>query len=115
MSDLSDLTKKIIQYRDDRDWKQFHNPKDLALSLMLEAGELAEHFQWQTEEEMNEYVAKHREEIGEELADALHVILIMCHDMNIDLIEVSKKKMQKNAAKYPVEKSKGNHTKYDKL
>lgn len=54
MAEIQDLTEKIIKYRDDRDWKQFHNPKDLALSLMLEAGEVAEHFQWKSKEEMEE-------------------------------------------------------------
>lgn len=115
MSEIKDLTEKIIKFRDDRDWKQFHNPKDLALSLMLEAGELAEHFQWMTNEEMENYLKEHKEEIGEELADVLHVILILAHDAGIDLIDISHKKMEKNIKKYPVDKARGNHTKYNKL
>jgi NTP pyrophosphatase (non-canonical NTP hydrolase) len=115
MSDLKSLTDKAIKFRDDRDWKQFHNPKDIAISLSLEAGEVLEHFQWKNQAEIEEHVQKNREAIGEELADVLLHLLIMSHDMNIDLPQAFEKKMKKNEKKYPVEKSKGNHKKYTEL
>ena len=71
MSDIKELTKKIVAFRDARDWKQFHNPKDVALSLMLEAAEVGEHFQWKNEKEIQAYIKQHKNNIGEELADTL--------------------------------------------
>lgn len=115
MSSITTLTEKIINFRNERDWQQFHRPKDLAISLALEAGEVMEHFQWKSEEEIQEYLKTHQEEIGDELADVFNYLLIMAHDFGIDLAAVSERKIEKNALKYPVEKSKGKHTKYDKL
>lgn len=115
MNSISDLTKRIIAFRDARNWKQFHNPKDVALSLVLEATEVMEHFQWKNPNEISSHVNDHREEISEELADVFYWILLMSHDLNIDIQEALLKKMQKNELKYPVGKSKGSHTKYTKL
>lgn len=115
MSDIQELTKKIVKFRDDRDWKQFHNPKDLAISLSLEAGELMEHFQWKNKEEIEKYVVENKEEIGEELADVFYWVLLIAHDLKIDPATALKKKLIKNDKKYPVEKAKGRHTKYNKL
>lgn len=115
MTDLSELQKRIIAFRDDRNWKQFHNPKDVALSLVLEATEVLEHFQWKNEGEVKEYLSKHKGEVAEELADTLYWVLLMAHDLNIDLVKVSEKKLHKNEKKYPINKSADNHTKYDKL
>lgn len=115
MYNVEELTKKIIAFRDARDWKQFHNPKDVALSLVLEAGEVIEHFQWKSKEEIEEYVETHKEHIGEELADVLYWVLLMSHDLKIDILDALDKKIKKNDEKYPVEKAKGNHTKYNKL
>jgi len=115
MDKLDLLIKKIIEFRNKRDWKQFHNPKDLAISLSLEASEVLEHFQWKNDEEMKSYVKTHKKEIGEELADVLYWILLMGHDLNIDVFEMLKIKMKNNEEKYPVKKAKGVHTKYDKL
>jgi len=115
MKSLKELTKRIVDFRDARDWKQFHNPKDLAISLVLEAGEVMEHFQWKNKEEMEKYVIEHKDEIGDELADTLYWILLMSHDLNIDVIKSFEKKMDKNESKYSVEKAKGKHTKYNKL
>lgn len=115
MKSLKELTKRIVDFRDARDWKQFHNPKDLAISLVLEAGEVMEHFQWKNKEEMDKYVIEHKNEIGDELADTLYWILLMSHDLNIDVIKCFEKKMEKNEQKYSVEKAKGKHTKYNKL
>lgn len=115
MKNISDLTNRIIAFRDARDWKQFHNPKDLALSLVLEAGEVMEHFQWKDNEEMERYVKENNITIGEELADVLYWVLLMSHDLDINVLEALEKKIVKNEEKYPIEKARGNHTKYTKL
>lgn len=115
MKNINDLTKRIIAFRDARDWKQFHNPKDLAISMVLEAGEVMEHFQWKNKEEIEKYIKTNKAEIGEELADVLYWVLLMGHDLKIDVSEALKKKILKNEEKYPVEKAKGRHTKYNKL
>lgn len=115
MNKTDELTKRIIAFRDARDWKQFHNPKDLSLSLVLEATEVMEHFQWKNKEEIEKYIIEAKVEIGEELADVLYWVLLMGHDLNIDVLDALDEKMKKNEAKYPVEKAKGKHTKYTKL
>ena len=112
---LEDLQKKIIAFRDARDWKQFHTPKDLATGLCLEAGEVAEHFLWKDEKELAEYLKTNKEEIGDEMGDVLNYLLIMANDFGIDLLDATDKKIDKNAQKYPVEKAKGRHTKYTEL
>jgi Predicted pyrophosphatase len=115
MKNIEELTEKLIAFRDARDWKQFHKPKDVALSLVLEACEVMEHFQWKNDEEIQKYVVDAKEEIGEELADVLNWILIMSHDLDINILEALEKKILKNAEKYPVEKAKGNAKKYTEL
>jgi NTP pyrophosphatase (non-canonical NTP hydrolase) len=115
MSDVKAILARILAFREARDWKQFHNPKDLSISLALEAAEVMEHFQWKNKEEMEKHVEEHREEIGEELADVLYWVLLMGNDMNIDIFRALESKMDKNEKKYPVEKAKGKHTKYNKL
>jgi len=109
------LVKRIVDFRNARDWKQFHNIKDMSLSLVLEASEVLEHSQWKNEKELEEYVKSHKDEIGEELADALYWILLIAHDNDIDVFEAANKKLTKNEAKYPVEKAKGRHEKYNQL
>ena len=115
MEKIDEITKRIVDFRNARDWKQFHNPKDLSLSLVLEATEVMEHFQWKSKEEMEKYIVEAKEEIGDELADVLYWVLLMSHDLNIDVLGALDEKMKKNEAKYPVEKAKGKHTKYNKL
>lgn len=115
MENLNDLIKKIVEFRDARDWRQFHNPKDVAISLLLEAAEVLEHFQWKNEKEMSDYVKSCKDEIGEELADVLYWVLLMSRDLDIDIVEALEDKLEKNDKKYPVEKAKGKHTKYNKL
>jgi dCTP diphosphatase len=115
MSDIAKLTEKIVKFRDARNWKQFHNPKDVALSLTLEAGEFMEHFQWKNEKEIKEYVLKNREAIGDELADVLYWTLLAFYDLGIDPSKALEKKLIKNEKKYPVEKTKGKHKKYTEL
>ena len=115
MKKIKDLTKRIIAFRDARDWKQFHNAKDVALSLVLEAGEVMEHFQWKNKAEIEKYIETNKTDIGEELADVLYWVLLMSHDLKIDVLDALEKKIKINEEKYPVEKAKGKHTKYTKL
>lgn len=111
----SSLLQRILDFRRARDWEQFHNPKDVALSLVLESAEVMEHFQWKNAEEMKKHIETHKEEIGDELADVLYWIFLMGHDFDIDVFEALERKIEKNEAKYPVDKSKGSHVKYNKL
>ena len=105
-SKLKDITSKIIELRDDRYHKQFHNPKDLALSMVLEASELLEHFQWKSAEEIEQYVDEHKNEISDVLADVLYWVLLMSHDLDINIIKVLDKKIDKNGNDSPKEKPK---------
>jgi NTP pyrophosphatase (non-canonical NTP hydrolase) len=115
MANTDKLLKKILAFREARDWKQFHNPKDLAISLSLEASEVLEHFQWKSKEEINEYIKTNKEQIGEEIADVLYWVILLANDINIDLEKAFNKKMEKNEKKYPVKKARGRHTKYNRL
>ncbi len=112
---LHDLQLAIRKFCDDRDWDQFHNPKDLAISLTLEATEVLEHFQWKNAEEMEEHSRTNKTEVGEELADVFYWVLLLSNKLDINLVEAFQKKMSKNEAKYPIEKAKGSHKKYTEL
>lgn len=104
--------KEILKFRDDRDWKQFHNPKDLAISISLEAAELLEIFQWSAED-----VVCHEkmDRIREELADVINYCVLMADACGLDLDEIIREKIKKNREKYPVEKSYGSKEKYTEL
>ena len=115
MTNLGDLTEKIVSFRDARDWKQFHNVKDMALSLMLEAGEVGELFQFKSEADLKKVVESKRERLGEELSDVLYWVLLMAHDSGIDLERSFANKMKRNEEKYPLEKARGNNRKYTEL
>ena len=115
VSDIKRLTEKIKKFRDERDWKQFHNHKDMALSLVLEASEVLEHFQWKKPEEVNAHGKVCKDEIAEELADVAMYLFELADNLGIDLPEAIEAKLKKNAEKYPVQKAKGKHTKYNKL
>lgn len=115
MPDIKQLTEKIIKFRDARDWKQFHNPKDMAMDLSIEAAEVLELFLWKDKQEIDEYIKKNKEEISDELADVFYTILLISHDLKIDIAQALEGKIKKNDKKYPVEKAKGVHTKYNKL
>ena len=108
-------TVRARKFCDEREWAQFHNPKDTAISLSLEAAEVLEHFQWKSPEEIKDYLAHHRGDIADELADVFYWVLLMCDYLQIDLSTAFEAKMRKNELKYPVEKARGRHTKYDKL
>jgi dCTP diphosphatase len=115
MSDLKKLTAAVLKFRNARDWKQFHNPKDVAISLALEAAELLEHFQWKTPAQVETHLKSKKEDISDELADVLYWVLTLGHDLGIDLSAALRRKLVKNARKYPVAKARGRITKYTDL
>jgi NTP pyrophosphatase (non-canonical NTP hydrolase) len=112
---LSDLTARVLAHRDERDWSQFHTPKELAISLAVESAELLALMQWKSGDELRASLEHDRERLQDELADVLHSILLFAHDQNVNLGVALDAKLQKDAVKYPVEKSRGRAEKYDKL
>lgn len=98
----------LLKFREDRDWKQFHTPKNLACSISIEAAELLEQFQWADK-------PKDLNKVKNEIADIFIYLLYLCHDLNIDLIKTTEFKIILNDCRYPVNKSKGNSNKYDEL
>jgi NTP pyrophosphatase (non-canonical NTP hydrolase) len=100
MSDIQELTRLINEFRDERNWRQYHNPKDLAISISLEASELLADFQWKTSEEALE---ANSDNIKEEIADVLIYSLMLCSDLNLNLTEIIKDKLIKNGNKYPLQ------------
>ena len=115
MSEIKEITGKIIQFRDERDWMQFHDPKNMAVSIILEASELLEHFQWKTKEEVEKYVMQNKSEIKDEIADIALYLFELADNLGISLSSAMEEKLKKNATKYPIEKAKGKHIKYNKL
>lgn len=115
MSQISDLTDFLIRFRDERNWAQFHNSKDLAIALSIEAAELNEIFLWKNAEEVTGVERDDREKIADELADVLVYALMFAHRNGFDVEQIIRDKMKKNGEKYPVHKAKGNSTKYDQF
>ena len=113
--DLDALRTRLAEFAGERDWDQFHNPKNLAMALAGEAGEVLEHFQWLTFEQASALPAETRAEVALECADVLLFLLRLCDKLDIDLAKAADKKLVLNAKKYPVEKSRGKATKYNKL
>lgn len=110
------IVDKLLEFRRERDWEQFHRPKDLAISIVLEAAELLEEFQWKSDKEIERYLQEGGlSRVGEEIADIAIYIAILSHDLGIDLFEEMEKKIGKNEEKYPVAKSRGSSKKYDEL
>lgn len=103
---------QVLKFRDDRDWKQFHNPKDLAISISLEAAELLEVFQWSAEDVKCE---EKMDKIREELADVVNYCILMADACGLDLDEIIREKIKRNNEKYPVEKAFGSKEKYTEL
>jgi NTP pyrophosphatase (non-canonical NTP hydrolase) len=114
---LAALTKAALRFRDEREWEQFHNFKDLAITLTLESAEVLEHAQWKTAKELEAHLSDPRtkEHVADELADVLHVLLLLAEHAQIDLAEAFAAKLKKTAKKYPVEKARGSAKKYDQL
>jgi NTP pyrophosphatase (non-canonical NTP hydrolase) len=109
MNQIERITAEIIKFRDDRDWEQFHNGKDLALALSIEASELNQLFLWKSAEDVN------IEKVKEELADILNYAFLIAHKYNLNVEDIILNKIAKNAEKYPVDKAKGNAKKYNEL
>ena len=109
MSEIKNITKKLIAFRDERDWAQFHNPKDLVVALNIEAGELLELFLWKKHEEAD------NEKVKEELADVFAYAFLLADKYDLNVEEIVLNKIKLNAEKYPVEKAKGTAKKYDEL
>ena len=112
---LEHLRERVAAFAAERDWDQFHNPKNLAMALAGEAGELLEHFQWLTFDEAANLPRSTRDEVALECADVLLFLLRLADKLDIDLVAAAEKKLELNALKYPIEKSRGKATKYDKL
>ena len=112
---ISELTNQINAFRDARDWKQFHNPKDMAISISIEAAELLEHFQWKNPAECETHLKANSEAVADEMADVAIYLFELADLLDLNLGEEMLRKLEKNAEKYPVEKAKGSNKKYDKL
>jgi NTP pyrophosphatase (non-canonical NTP hydrolase) len=109
------LHERIRAFVAEREWDQFHNPKNLAMALVAEAGELVEHFQWLTPEQADRLPPETRAEVEHEIADVLIFLVELADRLKIDPLAAAEKKLALNAQKYPVEKARGRATKYDKL
>jgi NTP pyrophosphatase (non-canonical NTP hydrolase) len=112
---LKALSARLATFAEDRDWDQFHNPKNLAMAVAGEVGELVEHFQWLTFEQAENLSPATRDEVALEAADVLLFLLRLCDKLDIDLAAAAERKLELNAKKYPVAKARGRATKYDKL
>ncbi len=112
---IHDLTSRILAFREARDWAQFHGLKDEVLSLLSEAGELAELFRWYEGEHLAAHVESRKEDVADELADVLYWTLLLANDVGVDLAAAFERKMVKNEAKYPVDASRGRAVKYTEL
>ncbi len=113
--DLRQMTEALLRFRSERDWKQFHNPKDQMLSLTLEATELLELAQWKNGDELQAHLDEHKRDVADELVDVLGWVLLIANDQGIDLADAFASKQLRNAEKYPVEQSKGRAEKYTRL
>lgn len=109
---LIELRQKIDAFVNERDWAQFHSPKNLAMAMIVEAAELVEHFQWDTIQESYDLSAEKRQEVAHELADTFVYLLRLAEVTGIDLIEAANQKIALNAIKYPVDKAKSSNAKY---
>lgn len=111
---IDEIKQKIKIFVDERDWEQFHNPKDVALAVSIEASEILEHFLWKTKKEVEDFIKdpKSKEELSDELADTLVYLVELARVCNIDLSEAYEKKAEKAARKYPKEVVKGKAHKY---
>lgn len=112
---LHALTLALRTFAAERDWAQFHAPKNLACALSVEAAELLEHFQWMTEDQSRALTDPQRAEVATEAADVFLYLLQLCDQLGIDLAEAARAKLQANAEKYPLDKAKGSSAKYTKL
>ncbi|MCS0187469.1 nucleotide pyrophosphohydrolase [Vibrio alginolyticus] len=115
MGDIENLKNRIKKFTKERNWDQFHSPKNLSMALTVEASELLETLQWLTEEQSKTLTIKQKSKMEEEVADIFLYLLMFCEKTGIDLITASNNKIDSNGNKYPVEKSYGNSKKYTEL
>ena len=109
------IQQQIRKFVRDRDWEQFHSPKNLSMALSIETAEIMEHFQWKTTEESRCLDNETLNEVKDEIGDVMVYLLRLCDELDIDPLQAAKDKMKKNAEKYPVEKARGNAKKYNKF
>lgn len=109
---IEQLKARVNQFVEERDWAQFHSPKNLSMAMIVEAGEVVEHFQWMTEEDSRHLDADKKEQVGQELSDTLVYLLRIAEVCDIDLLDAANKKIDLNAKKYPADKVKGSNAKY---
>lgn len=112
---IEHLTERIREFRDARDWMQFHNPKDLALALSVEAGELLQHFVWQQPSQIDQRARDRLPELRDEMADVALLLFEMADNLGIDLGQAMLDKLDRNETRYPVAKARGSNAKYDEL
>jgi NTP pyrophosphatase (non-canonical NTP hydrolase) len=112
---LDDLGKRLERFASEREWQRFHSPKNLASALIVEAGELLEHFQWMTEEQSRALAPERLEAVRSEVADVLLYLVQLCNVLGIDPVKAAQDKLAANAARYPVEKARGNSRKHEEL
>lgn len=112
---LDDLSRALRQFAVERDWQQFHSPKNLATALIVEAGELLEHFQWLSEEQSRTLSPGERDHVAGEVADVLLYLIQLSTELGIDPVEAARQKLKVNSQRYPVERAKGTSKKYDQL
>lgn len=116
MSDsISEITARIQSFVDARDWRRFHNPKDLAVAVCAEAGELMQHFVWQQPDQVDHRARAHRDEIASEIADVAILLFELADNLDFNLGEVIQQKIERNETRYPVDKARGNNLKYDEF
>ena len=116
MSDsIAHLTREIMAFRDARDWKQFHNPKEMAVAITAEAGELLQHFVWQNPAQSETRVTERKGELESEMADIAILLFEMAESCGVDLAEAMRAKLARNELRYPVDKAKGSNKKYNEL
>ncbi len=109
---MNDLMKRIRDFIKERDWEEFHSPKNLSMALSAEASEIIEHFQWLTEEQSKNLPQNKLDEVATELADTLIYLIRLADKLDIDLLTAARNKIEINEQKYPVDKAKGNAKKY---
>ena len=112
---LEELTERIVAFRDERDWKQYHSPRNLAVSISIEAAELLELFQWSSDESVESDVQARRTDLERELADILIYCLLLAHDTGVDPAQAIRAKLAENDAKYPADRARGSRVKYTNL
>jgi NTP pyrophosphatase (non-canonical NTP hydrolase) len=115
MTEIRKIIQKIKKFREARNWKQFHDPKNMAISIIIEAAELLEHFQWKNKKEVENHCRKAHNDIEEEIADVALYLFELADNLGIDITKAMEKKLNKNSKRYPIKKARGKHLKYDKL